>query len=503
MTDTVMSGHDTHRPRDYGGWRRRRGIGLVGLSAAGTLAVLTALLALIITATAAAGVLPYVAPPVLAAGGLGLTKIGGEPLVLAAVRRVRWWHGSARNYTRYQAAVVAEHARAFPMPGVLAPLALLDAEDGSGGRYGIVLDRRTGLMTPTLQVIPACMWLADREDADTWVANWGGWLASLGFLPTVRWITVTIDTAPEPGSTLADTVSAILDPAAPLAARRIMAQLVEAAPAAAADVDTRLSITFDPKASPAAPADLLAAAAEVGRTMHGLESALGACGVTVLGRASAAEIAGAVRTAFDPAARGEVNRILAQSHGTRLAPQLSWADAGPIGAQEEPGCYRHDSGISVTWAWQEAPRQNVTADVLARLVAPGCYPKRVSLQYRPFPAAQATRVLEAEVNAAQFRAIYKHRTGRDETARDSYDQARARQAAAEEAAGAGVCLVSLYVTVTVASAVDLPRAVAETEAAAESSRIRLRRMTYSQAAGWAATLPCGICPADLARRMAR
>jgi len=498
-----MSGHDMHRSRDYGGWRRRRGIGLFGLGAAGTLAVLGALLALIITATADAGVLPYVAPPVLAAGGLGLTRIGGEPLALAAVRRVRWWHGSARSYTRYRAAVVAEHAPAFRMPGVLAPLTLLDAEDGSGGRYGIVLDRRTGLMTPTLRVIPACMWLADREDADAWVANWGGWLASLGFLPALRWVTVTIDTAPEPGSTLADTVSAILDPAAPLAARQIMGQLVEAAPAAAADVDTRVSITFDPKASPAAPADLLAAAAEVGRTMHGLESALGACGVTVLGRASVAEIAGAVRTAFDPAARGEVNRILARSPGTGLAPQLGWADAGPVGAEEEPGCYRHDSGISVTWAWQEAPRQNVTADVLARLAAPGRYPKRVGLQYRPLPAAQATRVLDAEVNAAQFRALYKRRTGRDETARDSYDQARARQAAAEEAAGAGVCLVCLYVTVTVASAADLPRAVAETEAAAGSSKIRLRRMTYAQAAGWATTLPCGICPADLARRMPR
>ena len=43
----------------------------------------------------------------------------------------------------------------------------------------------------------------------------------------------------------------------------------------------------------------------------------------------------------------------------------------------------------------------------------------------------------------------------------------------------------------------------KTEAAAESSKIRLRRMTYAQAAGWAATLPCGICPPDLARRMTR
>ena len=155
----------------------------------------------------------------------------------------------------------------------------------------------------------------------------------------------------------------------------------------------------------------------------------------------------------------------------------------------------------MTWCWREAPRQNVTSDVLARLVAPAAWPKRVSLQYRPFPAAEATRVLQAEVSAAQFREVYRRRTGRDETAREGADQARARQAAAEEAAGAGVGLISVYVTVTVAREADLPRAVAETEAAAETSKIRLRPMTFSQAAGWAATLPCGICPAELARRM--
>jgi hypothetical protein len=488
-------------PRDYGGWRRRRGIGLFGLGAAGTLAVLGALLVLIIVAGADARAMPYVAPPVLAGGGLGLARVGGEPLALAALRRARWWYASSRNYACYRVAVVAEHSPAYRLPGVLAPLALLDAEDGCGGRYGIVLDRRTGLMTPTLRVIPASTWLANRADADTWVANWGAWLASLGYLPTLRWVTVTIDTAPEPGSTLADTVAAAIDPASPLAARAIMGQLVEAAPAAAADVDTRVSITFDPKASPSGPANLAAAAAEVGRLLPGLESALGTCGVTVLGRASPAEIAGVVRTAYDPAARGEINRLLVQARAGQPGQSLDWAEAGPVGAEEEPGCYRHDSGISVTWAWQEAPRQNVTADVLARLVAPGRYPKRVSLQYRPFGAAEATRTLEAEVNAAQFREVYRRRTGRDETARDSYDQARARQAAVEEAAGAGVCLVSMYVTVTVATEAELPRAAAETEAAAESSRIRLRRMTYSQAAGFAATLPCGICPPELARRM--
>jgi hypothetical protein len=494
-----MSHDQTQAPRDYGGWRRRRGIGLLGLGAAGTVAVLGALLVLIIVAAADARATVYVAPPVLAAGGLGLARLGGEPLALAGLRRARWRYASSRKYTRYRVAVVAEQSPDYQLPGVLAPMALLDAEDGYGGRYGIVLDRRTGLMTATLRVIPASTWLANRADADTWVANWGGWLASLGYLPALRWVTVTIDTAPDPGSTLADSVAAAIDPAAPLAARQIMGQLVGAAPAAAADVDTRVSITFDPKACPSAPVGVTAAAAEVGRLLHGLESALGTCGVTVLGRASPAEIAGVVRTAYDPAARGEVNRLLAQARTGH--PAISWAEAGPVGAEEEPGCYRHDSGISLSWAWSEAPRQSVTADVLARLVAPGRYPKRVSLQYRPFGAAEATRVLETEVSAAQFRQVYRRRTGRDETARDSYDQARARQAAAEEAAGAGVCMVSMYVTVTVATEAELPRAAAETEAAAESSRIRLRRMAYSQAAGFAATLPCGICPPELARRI--
>ena len=248
-----MSYHDTDTPRDYGGWRRRRGIGMFGFGAAGTAAVLGALLVLIITATADAAALLYLAPPVLLAGGLGLARIGGEPLAVAALRRIRWQYGSARNWTRYRAAVVAEHSPGFQMPGVLAPLTLLDAEDGYGGRYGIVLDRRTGLMTPTLRVIPASTWLANRQDADTWVANWGGWLASLGYLPMVRHVTVTIDTAPEPGTSLANSVAAALDPASPLAARQIMGQLVESAPAAAADVDTRVSISFDPKLSPAAP----------------------------------------------------------------------------------------------------------------------------------------------------------------------------------------------------------------------------------------------------------
>ena len=133
-----MSAGQAQAPRDYGGWRLRRGIGLFGLGLGGTAAGLGALLMLIIVAAVDARALLYVAPPLLAGGGIGLARVGGEPLALAALRRARWRYASSRDWTRYRVAVVAEHSPAWRLPGVLAPLALLDAEDGYGGRYGIV-----------------------------------------------------------------------------------------------------------------------------------------------------------------------------------------------------------------------------------------------------------------------------------------------------------------------------------------------------------------------------
>jgi hypothetical protein len=383
----------------------------------------------------------------------------------------------------------------------LAGTELLSAEDGRGGRYGLVRDRHTGYLTATVRVASISTWLADVEDADRWVANWAAWLASLGYLPALRWVTVTVETAPDPGSALTSQTAAAIDPAAPRAAIEIMDQLVATAPTAAADVNTWVSITFDSKAFPAQPGDLAAAVTEVGQALPGLESALGACGVTVLSRARAADIAGIVRVAFDPAARGPVGRLLATGISPGLEEKLNWASAGPAGAEEYGDRYRHDSGISVTWTWREAPRQNVTSDVLARLLGPGAFPKRVSLQYRPLPAAAAAAALDSEVRAAEFRHEYHRRTRRDVTARDLHDHARARQAADEEARGAGVSLLGLYVTVTVTDPEQLSRAVADTEAAADASKVRLQRMYRSQAAGFTATLPCGICLPDLAHRL--
>ena len=465
--------------------------------------MLAALLVLIITAAASPAALLYVAPPLLAGGGVGLARVGGEPLALAALRRARWRYASSRDWTRYRVAVVAEHSPAWRLPGVLAPLALLDAEDGYGGRYGLVLDRRTGMMTATLRVIPASTWLADRADADTL----GGELGRLARQPRLPARGAVGDGhhrhRPRTG----------LD-AGRLGGRRARPGRAADRPADHGPARRRRPGRRRRRGHPgqhhlrpgrrtvgARRADRVPPPRSAGRCT-GWNRRWAPAGSPCWAGPPRPRSPAWSAPPIDPAARGEVNRLLAQAGDGRPVPGLSWAEAGPVGAEEEPGCYRHDSGISISWSWSEAPRQNVTADVLARLVAPGRYPKRVSLQYRPFSAAEATRVLEAEVNAAQFRSVYKRRTGRDETARDSSRPgprpAGRRRGGRRRRGLPGLDCTSPSPSPTPASCRAPPP---RPRPPPSPPSIRLRRMTYSQAAGWAATLPVGICPAELARRM--
>ena len=491
----------TPTPRTYGGWRQARGIGLFGLGTTGTLTVFAVVIVLLTASTISFSALLILLGPAAIVIASCVLRWQGAAIGSVMVRRLRWWMGSLKGQTSYRAGIVVDHPRAWQLPGVLAPTRLVSAEDGHGGHYGIVWDRRTGMLTATIKVAANSTWLADASDAETWVANWGAWLADLGYTPAVRWVSVTVSTAPDPGSTLADAVGARANRSLSPQAVALLQERVRISPAAAADVHTWVAISFDPNQLPHKPKDLDSAVAEFGRALHGLQSSLSRCGVTVLGRASAAEIAGFVRTAFDPAARGEINRIVTTpQHANTL---LTWADAGPVSAEEARDHYLHDSGTSVTWGWFEAPRQHVHANVLATLLAPSTYPKRITMLYRPYPAGQAAKLLESQVNAAAFRSELNRRQRKDPTARDIADGDRARRAAEEEATGAGVCLVSLYVTVTCTDAVMLPTALADIEARADTAKIRLRRLYDGQAAGFAATLPCGICPPALARRWPR
>jgi hypothetical protein len=463
-------------------------MGLWGLSQGATVMVLGCALIPLLVGAASLRLGLQIAVPAALVAALTVARLHGVPLGDVLVRRVRWSLGSARGLRTLRAGALTPLENGLRLPAALAHLELLDVEDGRGGTFALVHDARSGMLTATLRCAASSTWLVDDRESDGWVSSWHSWLASLGYVPSVRRVAVTVDSAPEPGTTLRDEVLRRLDPGAPADVVDLMKELVRRSPAAAAHVETRVSITFDPATMSARLPELRDRAAEVSRLLVGFESHLAACGVSVLGRATTGELAAIVRGAYDPSVRGDVER--ARRNGAAPA----WADVGPVAAHEDWDSYRHDSGSSVTWGWHEAPRQQVTSDVLTRLLSPGRHPKRVTLLYRPLSAGAAARVLEGQVNAAAFRDAYRRAQRRDETARDAADRQQAQRAAQEEASGAGVVLISMYATVTTTDPADLPEAVADIESRADQCKVQVRRLYAGQAIGFATTLPLGVWP---------
>lgn len=484
--------------RTYGGWRRKRSIGLLGLGFTSTMLLMASLVVLMLVMFVNQRYAAYLVPPLVVLFALALVPVQGTSLLGFVLTRVRWWWATVLGRTRYRAGVMVEHPRAFQLPGVLAPITLLSVEDGRNGRFGIAWNRRLGHMTATILVSSNSVWLAEESDVDTWVANWHNWLAGFGYMPWVPWIAVTVESSPDPGATLRDKIAAEVDPDSPEPARRILGELVSLAPAVSAQVETRISITFDPRRFPTNPKGRMEAAAEVNNFLNQIENGLGGCGVSVIGRATPEQLVATVRSAYDPAARGVMAQMLdAAEDGIETA---NWSEATPVAAETLHDRYIHDSGISVAWVWQQAPRTHVTSTVLSQLLTPTRWNKRTTLLFRPWPASSAARALESQNTAAQYKSELSARVRHRVSARDSQDLAYARQAAREETMGAGLVQMSLYTSVTVENPEELDRAVSHTESSAETSRIRLRRAWGAQDVAFATTLPLGICPPYLAQR---
>ncbi len=475
-------------PRLYGNWRAERGWGLGSLSTTATVVVFLAVLAPLLAISAAPRTaLPSTAISVVTVAAI-VVRVGGVSLTDVVTRRLRFHRARAAGWTEMSGGVLTEHPCSADLPGVLAPVRPLEVDDGRGGSHALLWNRRSGTLTAVLRCSPIGLDLADPDTTDTWVASWGALLADLGYMPLIRHIAVTVDTAPAGGTTVRDHIARHLDHTAPALARRVLGELADLTPATTADIDTRVTVCLDPNRATPKPSDLLAAAVEVGRRVPAIENQLGSCGVAVLGRADTRWLAARLRAAFDPDRRADT---------VHDGLQLDWADAGPAAATEDWDTYCHDSGISVTWALREAPRQAVGPTVLAPLLAPGPFPRRATWLYQPYPAEQAAAKVEAEVTSGQVRRAWAERTRRDETQRDRDDRDRALQSAREEAQGAGVGRFTLYLTTTVTDPDLLPSAIADVDQRAGQAKLRLRRLRGSQAAGFAAALGVGIDPADL------
>jgi hypothetical protein len=562
MTDTALNSAASTAggaagPRTYGNWRRPASPGLPRLGLLGTALALGSLVLVmgvqVLAGLAAAGVCALA----VCAGLLPLVwrnragRNGWQ--VLAA--KTAWRVGQRRRQHLYTSSLTGPVSfGSARLPGLLANSRLLSAVTAHGEPFALIHLPSTRHYAVMISLDPQGSQLIDPETVDEWVACWGGWLARLGHEANLEACTVTVETAPDPGSRLAAEVQTMLTPAAPALSRAMLTEAASSYPHGSATVTAYLTLTFTARrqggteterfrlrqpgrrgtGSRAAPrphgglADAAGGgptsgtgggvrsgqemAAQIGRRLPLLLHQLRTCGAGTGAAMTPAEVAAIVRVAYDPAAAELLDRARAQHTqlgisnpgivnpgttdvgGALEAPLVSWQDAGPVAQVEAWDHLRHDSGTSITWQMVEVPHGAVQSRVLEQLLDANdmLARKRVTLIYRPHDPASAARVADADVRTAVGRATLRQGEGR---ATESLALAAARQSAAEQATGAGLIRFSMLVTATISgggAAGELAQAAELIEQLGPACQLRLRRCYFSQAAAFTAALGVGV-----------
>lgn len=484
-----MAQSETVRVRTYGNFRRPTTAGLLGLGSWGT-------------GTLFAGLIMVVLVVMTAGLFWGAAAFAAMSVVLAAVA-LRDQHGSSvldrvtawavhhravrRGATLYRSGPLGSTPwGTCQLPGLAAGLRLSEHRDAYARDFALIHCPATATYTVVIACEPDGAALVDQPQIDSWVADWGHWLDSLGEEPGVEAASVTIETAPDSGHRLVHEINGSLDPGAPAFAKAMLAEIAATYPTGSSTIQAWVTITFQAVSI----SGKRRSATEVGRDLAarlpGLTGALASTGAGATRLVDAAELCEIVRIAYDPITATQI----ASAHTADEVVDLDWADVGPVAHQSDWDAYRHDSGWSVTWQMSQPPRGNVQSSVLARLLAP--HPrvdrKRVTLLYRPINPAVAAAMVEADLRAARFRATSTERP----TARSVIDTRSAEATAAEEAAGAGLLNFSALITATVTDQDRLPEARAAVDTLAATARLRIRPCYGAQVAAFAAALPLGL-----------
>lgn len=483
--------------RTYGTWRVGRPAQLLGLGPAGALAAMGVAVIAVLTSMYS----PAWALVIAVAGALCLAplaiRIGPRTVASILAARIAWTTGKRARKHLWRTGI-ADEVGTHRLPGLLARSQLWETESGLGGRIGVVIVPRTRHYTAVLHCHSEGLDLVDQSVIDRRVDHYAAWLAQLTREQDLVQAQVIIETAPDPGTRLAAEIDTTTADDAPDLARQVLDEVKAAAPAAAATVDIYVALTW--KAT--GPVDHTDMCLQVMGRLPALARGLEGTGAVAIRTLDAAGIARVMACAYNPGEADQIARADAEA--------LDWAQIGPGAAVEGSTWYLHGSGLSATWGMVEAPRGVVTEGVFARMAMPdpGLRRKRVALVYHPYTPAEARRQVEKDRRDAGFNLNREASKGKP-SMRTKVEVEAAEQAAAEEAAGAGLVRFTVLATVTVdadgpgpdkkpdpKAAATLAEALKRLETAAGDARIDMRPMREAQSAAFAAATPAGIVLPD-------
>ncbi|GIE86830.1 SCO6880 family protein [Actinoplanes regularis] len=506
-----MSSATRDRPRTYFGWQHDKVNFLYSLSGQ-RFAMLTAAILLVAWPLAMANMrMALILGPIgVVLAILAFLRIAGRTVDEWLTACLSYGIGRLNNQHKFASGAFAPPAknsapdapRPADLPGILAPLTILEAAMPGGGPLAVSHHRLDRTYTAVARVRFPGIGLVDSSRREQRVAGWGTLLAGLctegNVITRVQALQRLV---PESGAVLRRWDRDHTVDGSPELADRITAGLLGSATLATSDREAYLAFTMDGRRAARvikqAGGGSVGAATVLTRQLRSLQGAVSGADLQVewLGPR---ELAAVIRTAFDPhSARTVAERRAAAAaptaSGDGLLAGVDPALAGPAAAEAKPGCYVHDGGLSATFWVHNWPRNEVYATVLAPLLGEGHHRRAFSFYVAPLGPRQAERQVMQERTARSVAVRMRQKTGQivPEHERLALDRVQAQDA--ERAAGHGLGTFAAYVTVTVTDQADLEDACAALEADAAAARIELRRMWFAQDIGFAVSaLPLGF-----------
>ncbi|AVP71441.1 SCO6880 family protein [Prescottella equi] len=482
----------------YGAWRRPRDTGLMGATFGTTMLGIGAAAVVFLTGLFFGfGVAFVIAVPLALAFIPLINSRDGRSGYERALMRFQFWRAGRRGEHVYSSGTFSRiPGRKYRLPGVLADTELYEGIDSDGRSFGMIHMPSKDAYTIVLDAFPQGAETVDQEVIDQYVGNWAQFLNGAGETSDVLGVVTVLETLPETGIELYETIHQNTLPDAPQLARDSNYQLATGLTSGGLRLTARIAITFEAKTAERKQ-DPSEQAVELGRRLPGLTAAAARAGAPC-SPMDADEIMAFVRRSYDPASVVDIERGLHSGEGTGL----EWADCGPRTANEtsDGGRYFHDGAVSATWEMREAPKGAVTESVLQRLLSPNsAVPiKRVAIVYRPHSAGEGTQIVDSDYrNALAAASGGSVKQMGIASAQAQIDVASTAQARMEQARGAGVTRFGVLVTVTepVGSS-DVPKIDALIQDLSRQSRLAVRRSWCWQSAAFAASLGIGVIPAD-------
>lgn len=374
------------------------------------------------------------------------------------------------------------------LPGLMAPSELREFTDSYGNPFGLIRVGATRHYSVVIEAHPDGDELVDGERVNSMVAHWGAWLAQRGIEEGIAGASVTIESAPDTGLRLQRMVRENMSPDSSRFGTQVAAAIPEEYSGGSPILTTRLTVTFDGRTVDGSGKDrgVEEMADEIGNRLPVILAGLYDTGAgTTVRAATAQDIIDATRTAYDPTTARLIEEARAEG-GTGLR----WEDAGPSFHLDGFELYRHDRAWSKSWTMYEGPRGIFYATSLRRVLEPtsDVLRKRVTLLYRPIPAARASELVERDINDATFEASQRQRV----SARARQRRAAAEKSAQEEAEGAGLVRFGLVITVSVDDPEKFKRLDQAIPALPNQARLRMRPALGNQAVTFQAGLPLGL-----------